>query len=493
MRLHPSTLADLPAEVERPRYDRSALTVGIVHIGVGGFHRSHQAMYLDRLMNAGLASDWAICGVGLLPGDARMRDVMGEQECLYTLMLKDAGGQRQARVVGSIVEYLFAPDHPEGVIERMTDPAVRIVSMTVTEGGYNVHQVTGEFDGANPDVVHDLEHPARSRTVFGLVVEALRRRRERGVAPFTVLSCDNVQGNGDVARTAFTSFAALRDPGLAEWMQQEVAFPNCMVDRITPVTSEGDIAEVRDRFGVEDGWPVVAESFEQWVVEDRFPQGRPPFEVAGVQVVEDVEPYELMKLRLLNSTHQGMCYFGWLMGYRYAHEASADPAIARFLLDYMRLEATPTLKSVPGVDLAAYQLKLIERYRNPDVADTLARLCADSSNRIPKWLVPVVRDQLAAGGRVTNAAAIIASWARYAEGVDEQGQPIDVVDQHRERLVPVARRQREHPTAFIEEREFFADLADHPAFVDAYLDALRSLHEVGAAATVRRLAGERGD
>lgn len=487
MKLNQRTLADLPADVPRPTYDRSALRVGIVHFGVGGFHRSHMAMYLDRLMNAGVAHDWAICGVGLMPGDVAVRDALTSQDCLYTLMLKDAGGQRRASVIGSITEYLFAPADPNAVIERMTDPAVRIVSMTVTEGGYNVHHVTADFDLTEPNVAHDLTDPAASRTVFGLVTEALRRRRERGIAPFTVMSCDNVQSNGAVARTAFTSFATALDPELGAWMRAEVAFPDSMVDRITPVTSDDDRAELRERFGIDDAWPVVAEPFEQWALEDHFPAGRPPFEDAGVQVVPDVEPYELMKLRLLNSTHQGMCYFGYLAGYRYAHEAAADPAISTFLLDYMDHEATPTLRPVPGVDLAAYKRTLIERYRNPDVRDTLARLCADSSNRIPKWLVPVIREQASRGGRLRNCAAIVASWARYAEGVDEHGEPIDVVDAHKDTLVPLARTQRDNPTAFIEQRQFFADLVDHPPFVEAYTSTLAALHHVGSRTTLERL------
>lgn len=483
-------LAALPEQVQRPSYDLDAVRVGIVHIGAGGFHRSHQAMYVDRLMNEGLALEWGICGVGLMPGDARMRDVMAEQDCLYALVLKGAGGVRDARVIGSLREYLFAPDDPNAVIERMTDPAVRIVSLTVTEGGYNVSQVTGQFDDAAPDVLHDLAHPDAPRTVFGLVIEALRRRRDRGTAPFTVMSCDNVQGNGDVARAAFAAFARLSDPDLGEWVEASIAFPNSMVDRITPVTADADRDELRERFGLDDGWPVVAEPFVQWVLEDHFPTGRPPFEAAGVQLVDDVEPYEQMKLRLLNSTHQGMCYFGHLMGYRFAHEAAADPLIADFLMGYMNLEATPTLRALPGVDLALYKRTLIERYRNPDVRDTLARLCADSSNRIPKWLLPVVRDQLSVGGRVTSAAAIVASWARYAEGIDEDGVPIDVVDQHKDALMARARMQAQSPTAFLEERGLFGTLIDQPAFVQEYVRALDSLRRDGAAATLAMLNAE---
>ncbi|ACZ86432.1 mannitol dehydrogenase family protein [Streptosporangium roseum] len=483
------TLGTLPGEVATPSYDRSELTAGIVHFGVGGFHRAHQAMYLDRLMNDGKAHDWAICGVGVLPGDARMRDALTAQDGLYTLVLKHPDGTREARVIGSIVEYLFAPDDPEAVIEKMAGPAVRIVSLTVTEGGYNIHPVTGEFDAEAPAIRADLAPGAVPATVFGLVTEALRRRRAQGVTPFTVMSCDNIQGNGHVARRSFTAFARLADPDLAAWIESSVAFPDSMVDRITPVTTGQDREAVARRFGVEDAWPVVCEPFTQWVLEERFPGGRPPFEEAGVQVVTDVEPYELMKLRLLNAGHQALCYLGYLSGYRYAHEAATDPAIAAFLLDYMDIEATPTLRPVPGIDLEAYKRTLIERFSNPEVRDTLARLCAESSDRIPKWLLPVVREQLARGGEVTRAAAVVAGWARYAEGIDESGEPIEIVDPLRDRLTAAARRQREHPTAFIEDRDLFGDLADDRRFVEPYLRALESLHTQGARATVRELAG----
>ncbi len=482
------TVEALPERVATPAYDRSKLTVGIVHIGVGGFHRAHQAMYVDRLMNEGRAHDWAICGVGILPGDARMRDALTAQDGLYTLMLKHSDGTREARVIGSIVEYLFAPDDPEAVIERMADPAVRIVSLTVTEGGYNIHPVTGEFDAQDPAIRADLAPGAVPATVFGLVTEALRRRRARQVAPFTVMSCDNIQGNGHVAHRTFTAFARLADPGLATWIDGAVAFPNSMVDRITPVTTEEDRQAVASRFGVEDAWPVVCEPFTQWVLEDRFAAGRPPFEEAGVQVVADVEPYELMKLRLLNAGHQALCYFGYLSGYRYAHEATADAAIAAVLRDYNDIEATPTLRPVPGIDLEAYKLTLVERFANPEVRDTLARLCAESSDRIPKWVLPVVREQLARGGEVTRAAAVVASWARYAEGVDESGEPIEVVDRLKDRLTAAAKAQRERPTAFLENRELFGDLADDTRFVGPYLRALGSLHTKGARATVQELA-----
>ena len=377
-----SHLKALPEGVAGPRYDRGSLRTGIEHFGVGGFHRAHEAMYLDRLMNDGKALDWAICGVGVMPADQRMRDVLVAQDGLYTLVVKAPDGTLDARVIGSIKEYLYAPDDPEAVIEKMASPDVKIVSLTVTEGGYNFNAVTGEFVADNPDVQHDLQPGNAPKTTFGLITEALKRRRDRGEPPFTIMSCDNIQGNGHAARRSFVAFANLKDAELGKWVETNVEFPNSMVDRITPVTTDDDRALVRDRFGIDDGWPVVCEPFTQWTLEDAFNQGRPPFEDAGVQVVPDVEPYELMKLRLLNASHQALCYFGYLAGYRLVHDVAQDPLFAEFLLAYMDREATPTLEPVPGIDLDEYKHQLIDRFSNAQVKDTVARApfsCSDAS------------------------------------------------------------------------------------------------------------------
>jgi mannitol 2-dehydrogenase len=470
-----------------PVYDRNLVTPGVVHFGVGGFHRSHQAMYHDRLMNEGNALDWGICGVGVMAADQLMKQVLDAQDGLYTLVLKHSDGTYEPRVIGSIVEYLFAPADPEAVIEKMAAESTRIVSLTITEGGYNISDVTGEFDAANPEVIHDLEPDAVPRTTFGLITEALRRRRQRGLAPFTVMSCDNLQGNGYLTKRVFTAFARLRDPELGDWVEREVCFPSSMVDRITPVTTDADRAEIQERFGIEDRWPVVCEPYTQWVLEDAFGAGRPAYEQVGVQVVDQVEPYELMKLRLLNGSHQAMCYFAYLAGYRLVHEAAQDPLFQAFLLGYMNDEATPTLAPVPGVDLDGYKHTLIERFSNPQVRDTIARLCAESSDRIPKWLLPVVRQQLATGGEIRRSAAVVASWARYAEGVDEAGEPIEVVDRLRDSLKQLAQRQREDPDAFIANRDVFGDLASDERFATAYRSALSSLHQRGARATLESL------
>lgn len=477
-----------------PDYDRDALTAGIVHVGVGGFHRAHQAMYLDALMRldggagpSGAGADWAVCGVGLLPGDARMRDVLAGQDHLYTLTERHPDGHEETRVIGSLVDYLFAPDDPDAVLERMAAPTTRIVSLTVTEGGYNTDPTTGEFVTDAPVVVADLEHPDAPASVFGFVVEALRRRRDRGLDPFTVMSCDNIQGNGHVARRAVVGFARLSDPGLADWIEEHVTFPSSMVDRITPATSEAMVSDVAERTGVEDGWPVVCEPFTQWVLEDAFVAGRPALERVGVQVVDDVEPYELMKLRLLNGSHQAIAYFGRLLGLEQVHDAAGDPDLQAFVRRYMHDEARPTLPEVPGVDLDEYEATLFERFTNARVADTTARLAAESSDRIPTWVVPVVRDRLAADLPVDACAAMVASWTRYAEDTDEDGEPFEIVDRLRDDLVPLARRSRDEPLAFLSRRDLFGDLAADERFTVPYLRTLEMLRSDGARATLQAL------
>ena len=472
MKLNSSTLSQLP--IDTPTYDRDEIGIGIVHFGVGGFHRAHQAMYIDRLLNKGLAQDWGICGVGVMPVDRRMKEVLDAQNGLYTLILENPDGSRDARVIGSIVDYRYAPDDPESVIELLSAPSTRIISLTITEGGYNI----------------DGPVAADRVNVFGLVAEALARRRDRAVASPTIVSCDNIEGNGDIARYAFTTYAERTHPGLAEWMGANTKFPNSMVDRITPVTTPDVTASIREQFGLEDQWPVVAEPFTAWALEDDFADGRPPLEEVGVLMIDDVTPYELMKLRLLNASHQGLCYFAYLAGYRLVHDAAANPLFAEFLLAYMDSEATPTLKPVPGIDLPDYKRTLIERFANPGVRDTIARLCADSSDRIPKWLLPVIRANLDSGAPIRLSSAIVASWARYAEATDEEGKAIEVVDQLADTLIPIAQSQRENLLAFIENTAVFGDLATEPRFVEAYRWALNSLHRDGARATLELLRNE---
>ncbi|WP_422224717.1 mannitol dehydrogenase family protein [Mycobacterium sp.] len=465
MKLNNAALGRLP--IATPNYDRGSVGVGIVHIGAGHFHRAHQAMYIDRLLQRGLAREWGICGVGVMPGDWTMRDVLRDQDGLYTLIAESADGSRDAQVIGSIIDYRYAPDDPQAALEVLAAPTTRIISLTITEGGYR-----------------DPDGPA-----FMLITEALARRRDRGIAAPTIVSCDNIESNGAIARGAVLANAEQRDPGLAEWVAEHARFPSSMVDRITPATTLEMAAAVRRDFGVDDRWPVVAEPFSAWVLEDNFADGRPPLEQAGVLLVDDVVPYESMKLRMLNAGHQCLCYFAHLCGYEFVHDAARDPLFAELLLAYFDFEAIPTLPPVPGIDLHDYSRTLVERFANPGVRDTVARLCAYSSDRIPKWLLPVICDNLASDGSVRLGAAVVASWARYAEGVNEWGEPFEVVDQLADSLVPIARSQHEHPCAFIEITGIFGDLAHQPRFAQAYRWALESLHHKGARATLQALLG----
>lgn len=489
--LRAASLPALAGRVQVPSYDPRGLRTGIVHFGVGAFHRSHQAMYLDRLMNLGAAHDWAICGVGVLPGDARVRDVLRDQDHLYTLVTHAPDGRSEARVIGAIHDYLFAPDDPEAVCERLAHPATRIVSLTVTEGGYSLNNATGEFDPAG-DVLHDLQPGAVPRSVFGFLTEGLRRRRDRNLPPFTVMSCDNIQGNGHVTRRVLTAFARRQDPDLADWIDREVAFPNSMVDRITPVTTPAMREELERDYGVQDAWPVIAESFTQWVLEDHFTCGRPPLEDAGVQIVPDVEAYELMKLRLLNAAHQAMSYPALLEGFQFVHEVCQQPDYAQFLLDYMALEAQPTLHPVPGIDLRAYQQQLIERFSNPAILDTLARLIVDGSERIPKFLLPVAREQAARiqagqGGELRRCAFVVAAWSAYVAQAAERGETL--VDVRAAELTRAAQADAVTPGAFLDQPDVFGDLRHNPVFVQAYLDARAALRDHGPHAALEALTG----
>ncbi|MGY1705985.1 mannitol dehydrogenase family protein [Geodermatophilus sp. SYSU D00697] len=485
--LRQSTLATLPEAVRRPAYDRAAAAPGVVHLGVGGFHRSHQAVYLDRLLGRGHAG-WGITGVGVLAVDRPLHAALRAQDGLYTLVLKAPDGSIEPSVVGSLLDLLLLDDDPEAVLAAMAAPTTHVVTMTITEGGYSTDKATGRF---RPDdaLAADLAGPV-PRTAFGLLTEALRRRRAAGTPPFTVISCDNVESNGDLARQTLVEFARLQQArtgdDLAEWIAASVAFPNSMVDRITPATTDEDRRRLTAETGVVDAWPVVAEPYLQWVLEDRFSDARPPLEEVGVQLVEDVRPYELMKLRLLNASHQVMSYLGYLAGHRRVDEVLADPLFAALVERYMRLEATPTLPPVPDTDLAAYRRTLLERFANPAVSDTLARNCAEGSERIATFVLPVVRDLLAQGRPCDLAGLAVAAWARYAAGVDEDGDPIVVVDARLEQLTPLLRRS-EDPLAVLGCGEVFGDLADDERFRSAYARAADLLDRLGARGAVAAL------
>jgi mannitol-1-phosphate/altronate dehydrogenase len=486
-RVHPlteATLRLLRPDIAVPTYPREQLKRAIVHFGVGGFHRSHQAVYLDDLAEQRITDQWGLCGVGLLAQDKRMEQALLPQQCLFTVVSRSVGVET-ARVVGSMNDYLFAPERRAQVLDALTDPDTRLVTLTITEGGYNFNQVTGEFETESPDIQADLRTPHAPATVFGYISEALDRRRRAGVAPFTVLSCDNVQSNGALTRKMIASFATLRDGGLATWIETNVAFPNAMVDRITIQTTDEDRQSVAETFGIQDNWPVVTEPFRQWVIEDTFCNGRPPLEEVGAQFVTDVHPYEMMKIRLLNASHQAMGYLGYLCGYRYVHEAMNDPDFKVFIGRLMDDEVTPLLAPVPGIDLAEYKRSLLERFANTEIKDTLLRLCFDGSSRMPKFLLPSIVEARAAGSPFRLLTLATAGWFRYLLGEDEQGAPIPIQDQMADQLGALAAEGKDDPRPLLGIRSLFGELAQDEGFVTSLQEVLHLLYARGARATLR--------
>ena len=468
----------------RPAYDRAALRPGIVHIGCGNFHRAHMAVYLDDLMNAGLAHDWAILGAGVREGDGRMRGLLEAQDWMSSV-IELAPGAHSARVVGAMAGFVPVEAGNAGLIAAMADPAIRIVSLTVTEGGYYIDPNTGTFSPEHPDIRHDAANRAAPSTAFGAIAEALARRRAAGGAPFTVMCCDNVPHNGHVTRDAVVGMARLWEAGLADWIAAEVAFPNSMVDRITPATGDRERA-MAAAFGIEDAAPVTCEPFRQWVMEDNFPAGRPPFEEAGVTFTDAVDRFETMKIRILNGGHAIIAYPAGLADIEYVHEAMADGQVCGFLEAVLTREVLPIVPPVPGVELSDYKNLIVARFSNPEVADTVRRLCLDGSNRQPKFIVPSIRDRLAAGQDASGLILLSALWCRYCFGESESGREIAPNDPDWEALVARSRAARDRPRAWIEMATVYGDLAGHAGFAAAFDAALREVWEKGARAAVAR-------
>ena len=475
-----ATLGDL--DIARPTYDRSALTPGIVHIGVGNFHRAHQAWYLHRLMQNGQAHDWAILGAGVRPYDAAMREKLLAQDCLTTLIELDPA-QTSAEVVGSMIDYLPIEEGNGALIRAMADPAIRIVGLTVTESGYYIDPVSKGFDAAHADIVHDAANPDTPRTAFGAIVAALRLRRDAGQGPFTGLSCDNLQGNGDILRQAVVSLARLSDPALADWIEANGSFPNSMVDCIAPATGPAEIAQARE-FGVNDAAPVTHEAFRQWVIEDDFCAGRPDWDQVGATFSDDVHAYEKMKIRILNAGHQVLANVGEVLGIETISATMAHPAIRAMFHRVQAEEITQTVAPVPGMTPLAY-LELIEqRFSNPRIVDTPRRVAFDGSARHTGFVLPILRDQLAAGRPVSGLALVEALWARMCAGTRENGSEIVANDPIWDELQAVAQAARERPEAWLEQDRLYGDLAQAEAFRDAFVAWLTLIWDTGAVAAM---------
>lgn len=478
-----ATLSSLPESVATPVYARESLSAGILHFGVGNFHRAHQAMYLDQLFNRGLSLDWALVGAGVFEGERRGRDILKAQDWLTTLVEQEAT-HSEARVLGSMIDYI-EPADAGAIIARMSEADIRIVSLTITEGGYFLDS-KDRFDPSHPAIVADAATPAAPRTAFGMMIAALKARRDAGLPPFTVMCCDNIPHNGVVTKNALCGLARLSDPAFADWIAANVAFPNAMVDRITPATTDRERTIAAEEFGVGDGWPVFCEGFVQWVLEDHFPSGRPAFEAVGAQFVPDVAPFELMKLRILNGGHAVIAYPAGLMDIHFVHEAMEHPLVRGFLRKIEETEIIPQVPPVPETELPAYFDLIERRFSNPKIGDTIRRLCLDGSNRQPKFIIPTLRDAIAQGGQYDGLALECALWARYCAGVTDSGAVIEPNDPNWEKLVPVAQQARRRPQAWLEQEAIYGDLAEHPGFAQRFAHWLHMLWEDGTAATLQR-------
>ena len=489
-RLSSQLLSKVPPEVQRPGYDRSALKTGIVHLGIGAFHRAHQAYYTEAVLNR-YGGNWGILGASLR--SSAVRDQLASQDGLYTLVERSSDDER-LQIIGAVQTVLVGPDDPAALIAAMANPAVKIVSLTVTEKGYCHDPATGNLNLEHPDIVHDLQHLEAPRTAIGYLVAALYQRQQAGVKSFTVLSCDNLPDNGTTLGKVVQQFAHKVNPDLARWIESNTMFPCTMIDRIVPATTQTDRDQVADRLGLRDEGAVVAEPFTQWVIEDRFVDGRPQWEAVGAELVASVTDYENMKLRLLNGSHSALAYAGYLAGFDYISEVMREPAFDNLITHFMAREAGETLVVPEGFDLAHYQHQLRERFRNTALKHRTWQIAMDGSQKLPQRLLHTVRDQLRGNGHIDIICVAVAAWIRYVSGVDEQGNAIEVSDPLASRLRVLCDANRGDAAEMVKTivavtEVFGSDLRDETRFVDTTTVWLERFYEHGVLNTVRKYFG----
>ncbi len=480
------SLANLPTiakTLQVPKYKHSDLAPGILHFGVGNFHRAHLAVYLDDLFNKGLNYDWALIGTGVMAFDDKVGTTLAAQDYLTTVVEQD-NEISSAHITGAMIDFI-SPNDKNAILAKLVDPAIRIVSMTITEGGYFIDPATQKFDPANLAITRDAANPTDPATVFGYIVAGLKARKDKGMKPFTVMSCDNVPHNGVVTRNAVVGLAKLSDKSLAEWIKANVAFPNAMVDRITPASGERERKIVAEEFGVDDAWPVFCEEFKQWVVEDNFPLGRPQWEKVGAQFVDDVTPWEYMKIRILNGGHAVIAYISGLMDIHFVHDAMQNPLIKAYLKKVTDDEIRPTIHPVPGTDLTEYQKLIERRFSNRKIADTIRRLCLDGSNRQPKFIVPPIADRLKAGKSINGLALESALWCRYCFGTTESGKVIEPNDPNWEVLQAKAKLTKDDPQAWLDMSDIYGEVGQHPEMKKWFAHYLNALWKNSAETVVR--------
>jgi mannitol 2-dehydrogenase len=483
VKLSNATLPELPEGIERPNYDRSVLTPGIVHIGLGNFHRAHQAWFLHRLMQQGLAHDWAIIGAGVRSGDEDQRNRLEPQNYLTTLVELDPAG-RSAEVIGSMIGFVPVEDDNGALIAQIADPTIRIVSLTVTEGGYYIDAVTKGFDAAHADIQHDAANPDAPKTAFGAMVAALKIRRDKDFGPLTGQSCDNLQGNGAILRQTVVSLARLSDPNLADWIDAKCTFPNSMVDCIVPATGPKELGLVRD-IGIDDAAPVTHENFRQWVIEDDFCAGRPDWDKVGATLTQNVHDFERMKIRMLNGGHQVIADLGEMLSIETISGTMEHSVIRAVFEKIEREEIAPHVKPVPGYTPQDYLALLVSRFSNPMIVDTTRRVAFDGSSRHPGFLLPSVRDGLAGGTPVEGLALVSAAWARYCAGTREDGSTVEPNDPFWDKLTAAAKAAKSDPQVWLNQRELYGDLANSAAFQGRFGYWLSMIWSDGLEATLQ--------
>ena len=483
MRLNKVNLRRFSNAVRTPTYNQNTLTPGILHLSVGNFHRGHMAVYLDELFEQGEDLDWAVVGAGLRPSAVDMRETLKAQDYLTTVVELEPKAM-SAQIISSMIDFL--PSDPNLICDALSDGKIRIVSLTITESGYYIDAATGEFEAGHPEMISDAKSPDTPASLFGVLVKALKSRRDAGIEPFTILSCDNLPGNGNLTRQTVLGLARLSDPELADWIAVSVSFPNSMVDRIVPATTDRERRLIEDHFGIIDKLPVVCEPFRQWVIEDHFPSGRPHLEKVGVEFVTDVSGYELMKLRILNAAHASMCYPALLLGHHFVHDAMADPDIFQWIKTLLTNEAIPTLKPLPAVDYHQYLDQVLERFSNTEIGDTMLRIAEEGSERQPKFILPAVIDALDAGKSVDGFALEIALWCRYCLAEDEQGQLITVKDLKAAELFQFSEASKTRSDAFLDNIDVFGSLGQNALFSEPFCYWLRYIHRLGVRAAIRK-------
>ncbi len=480
--LSAANLESLGKKLAVPTYRHAQLRQGILHFGVGNFHRAHLAVYLDDLFNKGLNHDWALVGAGVMPSDEKMRQILVAQDYLTTIVEQD-NDLSTAHITAPLIDFI-PPADKNAIIARLVNPEIRIVSLTITEGGYYIDPATQKFDQKNASIVADSKNLNAPDTVFGFIVAGLAARRANGTPPFTVMSCDNVPHNGVVTKNAVVGLAELADPALAKWISANVSFPNAMVDRITPATSDRERKICAETFGVKDQWPIFCEEFKQWVLEDNFTMGRPDFEKVGAQFVDDVTPFEYMKIRILNGGHALLAYAGGLLDVHFVHEAMEHKLIHAFFEKVQRNEIIPTVPPVPNTSLEDYYNLIVRRFANPKIGDTIRRLALDGSNRQPKFIVPPMADRLKAGKSIKGLALESALWCRYCFGTTDSGKIVEPNDPNWNRLQGVAIQAKANPAAWLAMDDIYGEVGKSSIMADEFAAALKSLWSHGTAATI---------